>query len=151
MCVPASLQAANGRRVSGETGEHAMLIALTNTGSVECMLQGRPGVRLVSRAGGVLNLPQVASDQYLAAATPKLVLLRAGTTAYVMLAKYRCDLGDLERAARLQLTLPGKGAGPSLSVAVADADLSVCNGGPTDPGNSIAVTPIEASLNHFGP
>jgi len=76
------------------------------------------------------------------------VLHGVGSIAYVLVAKYRCDLGPLKEASRLQLTLPGTGSDGVLTVPIerASGDIALCKGGTSDPGNFIAVTPVESTL-----
>jgi len=147
-CVPGHIKAGNGPEISPATGEAALIITLSNTGRGSCKLDGYPRVRLVTSAGVVLRLPQVTRSQYIIATRPHPVMLAVGAFAYVAIAKYRCDLGDLQVASQLQLTLPGAAAGPVFTVPVVGATgtMSFCKGGSTDPGNVIAVTPVESTL-----
>lgn len=148
-CSPAQITARHGQRVGGATGERAMLITLTNRGTRRCLLEGYPRVRLLTSAGTILNLPQFAQTlDYVTSARPRPVLLDVGATAYVLVAKYRCDIGDLKEAAAARITLPGTAADTALRVVMGSTSpgLALCKGGPTDPGNVINVTPVESTL-----
>lgn len=151
-CLPVNIKARNGPRVSAATGEHARIITLTNRGTSPCVLDGYLRLRLVTATGTVLDLPQVTHNQYVTNARPRPVSLRVGAVTYVEVAKYRCDLGDLQMANRVQFTLPGSKEKTVFTVPLGSVPgLSRCKGGATDPGNSIAVTPFEASLRALSP
>ncbi len=142
-CPTSQIRAGDGPRLGGALGERAMTVALVNLGPGICMLEGYPRVRFVTATGTTLDFSQVTQSQYLKRIAPRRVLLEVGAIAYVEIAKYRCDLGYLETASHLQLTLPGAGEGTALMV---PGGLAYCKGGATDPGNVIAITPVESSL-----
>ena len=144
-CMPAQIEARQGHQVGGATGEGAMLITLSNRGPGPCVLDGYPQVRLVTSTNAVLDLPQVRHSQYVTAASPRPVTLEMGKTAYVLVAQYRCDLGDAHQASGARLTMPGAAAALSVQTGSTSLPLALCKGGATDPGNVIAVTPIEAT------
>jgi len=148
VCRSSQIEARQGHQVGGATGERAMLITLTNKGPVPCVLDGYPQVRFLSSTGVDLNLPQVRHSQYVTASGPRPVTLGIGTTAYVLVAAYRCDLGYLHQSAGARLTLPGAAAGTTLTVRTSSSALliALCKGGATSPGNVIAVTPVESTL-----
>ena len=147
-CLPGQIKAGTGPEIGGASGEAALAVTLRNEGPGSCVIDGYPRVRLVTSAGTVLKLPQVTSSQYILATTPHPVILAVGAFAYVAVAKYRCDLGNLQIASRVQLTLPEAGAGPVFMVPVVSGmgTLSSCKGGRSDPGNHMAVTPVVSTL-----
>lgn len=102
-------------------------------------------MRLITSSGHALDIPQVEHSQYVTASGPRQVLIGVSATAYVLVAKYRCDLGDLQVASRVQVTLPGPGSGAVFTVPVvrSTGDLALCKGGHSDP---IAVTPVESTV-----
>jgi hypothetical protein len=66
----------------------------------------------------------------------------------VAIAKYRCDLGNLSVASQVELTLPGAAAGPVLTVRRQSGGVfGSCKGGPSEPGNMIAVSPVVSTLD----
>ncbi len=76
-----------------------------------------------------------------------LVLLKPGAAAYLLIAKYRCDLGIVSDAVSVQLTLRVAG-GAMVSrrlrlPATGAAGLSYCAGGRHDPGQLVALSPLE--------
>jgi uncharacterized protein DUF4232 len=148
VCQSSQIEARQGPRTGGATGERALLITLTNKGRGVCALDGYPRVRFVGTTGKVLKLPQVKHSQYVTTAGPNPVLLGVGATAYVLVAQYRCDLGYLDQAVGARLTLPGAAARTALTVRAGSIPLplAVCRGGATSPGNVIAVTPVESTI-----
>ena len=147
-CPPSHLKVGIGPLVGGATGQRAMSIALTNSGPGTCMLYGYPLVRLVTAAGATLHFSYVTQSQYIKKTAPRRVLLGVGAIAYVEMVQYRCDLGVLQNPSHVQLVLPGAGPGTVLTV---PGGLSYCKGGPTDSGNTIAVTPVESTLVESSP
>jgi hypothetical protein len=129
------------------TGEHAVMFALTNRGAVTCSLSGYPKVVLYDAAGAELPFRYArGGGAYVTSRKPVTVVLARGALAYVLVAKYRCDLGVARNATVIRLTLPTRGAAfagrEALAIAGA-AGLSYCRGGPRDPGQVIAVSPVE--------
>jgi hypothetical protein len=78
---------------------------------------------------------------------PVTVILARGASAYVLVAKYRCDLGVARNPTAIRLTPPGAYgaafAGREAVAAAGAAGLSYCRGGQYDPGQVIAVSPVE--------
>ena len=146
-CPPSHIAVGTGPEISPATGEQPLVLTLSNEGPRPCVLDGYPRLRLVTSADTVLNLSQVTHSQYLLATIAHPVILAVGAFAYVAIAKYRCDLGDLQVPSRLRLTLPGASAGTALTVSGrVISGLDLCKGGRSDPGNLIAVTPVESTL-----
>jgi hypothetical protein len=152
-CLSNDLTARRGPQISPATGEAALVVDLTNAGPGSCVLDGYPRVFLLAREGNELSLAQVNHSQFITAAAPRPLTLAPGATAYVAVAKYRCDLGDLQVASRVRLMLPGSGPSTALTISLSDstASLSSCNGGSDDPGNVVAVSPFEPSLDATNP
>jgi hypothetical protein len=139
-----------GAYVSPMTGEHAVMYALTNHGSVTCALDGYPQVVLYSARGVALPFRYAkGGGAYVTHNKPAPVVLAPGASAYVLVAKYRCDLGIVRTAVTVQLTLPAAGsttfAGREAAGGSGSLDLSYCRGGPNDPGQTVAISPIEAT------
>ena len=143
-CAPSHIKAANGPFVGGASGEMSMSVILVNSGPGPCSLDGYPQLRLVTATGTSLHFSQATSNQYIRKVPPRRVLLGVGAIAYVEIAKYRCDLGDAERASQVQLTLPG--AVEDTAFTIPTRAFSYCKGGPNDPGNVIAFTSVESFL-----
>ena len=151
-CGPAVLTLAYGPQLSPMTGEHGVLYELVNHGRLPCVLAGYPDIALY--AGGALGTALAfryarGGGPYVTSAPPAAVTLRPGHAVWLLVAKYRCDLGIVRNATTIRLILPGApravftgrvapgGAGVS--------DLSYCRGGPADPGQTVTVSPFEST------
>ena len=137
-----------GTYVSPMTGEHAAMYALTNRGLATCTLKGYPQVVLTDATGAVLPFRYAkGGGAYVTSAGPVTVVLAHGASAYVLVAKYRCDLGIENNATTIRLTLPTThGAAFAWREAVGilgSMGLSYCRGGRHDPGQLVAVSPVE--------
>jgi Protein of unknown function (DUF4232) len=138
------------------TGEHGAYYALVNHGWAACVLDGYPGVSLYDSLGTILPFRYVTgAGSYVTRAAPKPVLLTPGASAYVLVAKYRCDLGISGNAATIRFTLPGNspsamtiGIPPGAPGVLA---LSYCDGGQDDPGQLVEISPIEPTPADAGP
>jgi hypothetical protein len=91
-----------------------------------------------------------AAVPYVTARPSASVTVQPGGAAWILVAKYRCDLGDLRDATTITLTLPGM-PGAALSGPVppdgsGTSTLTYCRGGAADPGQTVTVSPIEPSL-----
>ena len=112
-------------------------------------LRWRPG-------GGVLPFRFAdGGGVYVTRSTPVLVTLKPGASAYLVIAKYRCDLGIVSDAVsvRLSLRLPGgTTVSRRLRLPVPGAPgLSYCTGGRHDPGQLVVISPLEPSLGATRP
>lgn len=145
-CLPSRIKVGNGPPIGGAIEERSLSLTLTNRGPAPCVLDGYPRVRLITSTGAVLSLPQVADSQYVTSAGPRTVLLGVRTTAYILVAKFGCVLGDVQVASQVRLTLPGAGTAFTVPILRSIGTLALCKGGPTDLGNVIAVTPVESTL-----
>ena len=146
-CAARALVLRPGAFVVPMTGEHAVMYALTNRGAVTCALSGYPKVVLYDAEGVALPFRYArGGGAYVTSRKPVTVVLARGASAYVLVAKYRCDLGVARNATAIRLTLPTRGAvfagREALAIAGA-AGLSYCRGGPRDPGQVIRISPVE--------
>jgi hypothetical protein len=73
---------------------------------------------------------------------PRPVLLRAGGSAYVLLDKFRCDLGDRRESTSVQIGLKGS-TSRSRPVALGDMHISLCKPGIPAEGRVVNVSPFE--------
>ena len=147
-CPAQALVLRPGAFVVPMTGEHAVMYALANRGAVTCTLSGYPQVVLYDAEGAALPFRYArGGGAYVTSHKPVTVILTHGASAYVLVAKYRCDLGVARNAAAIRLALPAAhGAAFAQRATVAPggaAGLSYCRGGPRDPGQVIAVSPVE--------
>jgi len=139
-CSTAALRLGIGPPVSEETGEDSLLLTLTNRSSAACFLEGYPPVTLDDAGQAALPFSYEHGGYQTTGPTPQRVALAPQGTAYVMINKYRCDLGDRDTAATVGLIPPG--GTTSLTLAIAGLrDFSYC--GPGDPGSTVDVSPVE--------
>ncbi len=147
-CPPKALSVAIGPQVVPFTGEHAIVIMIANKGQRSCLLDGYPAV--VIRAGK-RALPFSYDDgggPYLSPIAPKLLTLHPGDHAAFVVAKYRCDVGELARGTAIDIWLPGVPGNRTLLLSGAGVGtLALCRkfkaDGPPDPGNTIALSPVQ--------
>jgi Protein of unknown function (DUF4232) len=130
------------------TGEHAVMYALANRGPVTCTVHGYPQVVLYGANGDVLPFHYATGGgAYITSSKPATVVLTHGASAYVLVAKYRCDLGIARNATAIQLTLPAAHGGVFAQREAAGisgpAGLSYCRGSQHDPGQLVTVSPVE--------
>jgi hypothetical protein len=146
-CPARALVLRPGAFVVPMTGEHAVMYALTNRGAVTCALSGYPKMVLYDAEGAALPFRYArGGGAYVTSRKPATVVLARGASAYVLVAKYRCDLGVARNATAIRLMLPARGAvfaGREALAITGAAGLSYCRGGPRDPGQVIAVSPVE--------
>ena len=153
-CTTSQLSLGFGGQVSPATGEHALILTLTNKSAKYCQLLGYPLVRFYAATGRVLPFAYNHVSQYFPRIVPRLVGLRPGTHGYFEVAKYRCDLGDLLTPSLFKVTLAAT-AGASLSRRIPPSPgvgvLSYCKGGVNDPGQLVSVSPIVAAQRQLVP
>jgi len=133
------------------TGEHAVTYRLKNRGPRACSVHGYPAVVLYGATGEVLPFRYAeGGGAYVTASKPVTVVLASGASAYVLVAKYRCDLGIARDATSIRLTVPaahGRNSSRREPVGISGpAGLSYCRGGQHDPGQIVTVSPIEPTL-----
>jgi hypothetical protein len=137
------------------TGEHGDFYALVNRGPSACTLAGYPDVTLYDANGAPLPFHYSRGHgPYVTAASPVTVTLRVGASAWVLVAKYRCDIGIAEVATTIRIALPGAQhtalTGRASSDSAGVSALSYCRGGVNDPGQTVAISPIESALQATG-
>jgi hypothetical protein len=110
VCRGTQLALSVGNDVPAASGQNPVTVRLTNRGRVSCILNGYPTVSFSDRRGSIPFAVKQGGghggDQQVTLRTPRHVLIRPGRTAYVMLNKYRCDLGTLRVADTMRLALP---------------------------------------------
>jgi Domain of unknown function (DUF4232) len=141
-CTSSQLRATPGPELSPATGQSPTAVRITNDGR-PCTLRGYPRVVLLD--GLRQEVPFRYShrgDQHVTAKRPTTVRLGHGGTAWLLLNKYRCDLGDVTQGTTLLLGLPHATGGPKLRLR---SNWPYCGAG--DPGSIIAVSPFEPTLS----
>lgn len=150
-CQPAALALGYGPQLSPMTGEHGDFYALINRGASACTLAGYPDIALYDAGGAPLPFHYSRTHSpYVTAAAPVTVTLRPGASAWFLVAKYRCDTGTGPDATTIRITVPGAQhavvTGRASSGDAGVSALSYCRGGMNDPGQTLAVSPIEPAL-----
>jgi hypothetical protein len=131
--------------ISEPTGQHSLALQLKNRGQQSCRIFGYPSIRFRDRAGPIPFVIRHGGDQVVTSRSPVRVLVRPGRSAYAVLNKYRCDLGDLRAARTLRLALPGAPASENVTITVKPVGwIQYCGRG--DPGSTVSVSPFEPSL-----
>jgi hypothetical protein len=147
-CAAGALVLGTGPGVVPMTGEHAVLYTLTNRSPRTCTVRGYPRVILYEASGQVLPFRYAdGGGPYVTSAKAATVVLAPRSIAYLLVAKYRCDLGIVGTAATIKLTLPA-GHGQVFTAreplgTLGSAGLSYCAGGRRDPGQLVTLSPVE--------
>lgn len=163
-CSSGVLRLALTHPFSPQTGEHGRVFALVNRGGETCMLDGTPRVALYHGRRSLPFLYRFSAGhpepRYPSSAPPHAVLLRPGTSAYFLVAKYRCDAGTTAEASDMRIRLPG--VTQALRIALPErgggfgvSALDHCRNFPGErslsPGNRIDVSAVTASASEtFG-
>jgi hypothetical protein len=152
-CPATQLTAGFAGSAVAETGEHSAFITIINDGHRPCQLGGYPAVQLLHN-GQALRFRDRHGGQYIDGLDHDVrdVTIGPGATASFLIAKYRCDAGELRAATTvafqahgvigtLNVTIPTRGRD--------QPDLAYCrafNGRPnrTDPGNRIHISRLAA-------
>lgn len=147
-CPASALVLQPGTPVVPMTGEHAVMYALANRGPVTCTVSGYPQAVLYGANGDVLPFRYATGGgAYVTSSKPVTVVLAHGASAYLLVAKYRCDLGIARNATAIRLSLPAAHGGMFTQrepVGISGpAGLSYCLGGRHDPGQLVTVSPVE--------
>lgn len=149
-CDPADLKLSSGPQVVPQTGEEAVLLVLTNRSGRSCIVDGYPRVSLIGQRGRLPFVYAQGGGTYVTKRSPRRVRLDSGARAYFLVAKYRCDGGVQDTARSIRVALTGQQSRFALRLGRAGAGgLDYCRRYPgderVDPGNRVAVSPIEAS------
>jgi hypothetical protein len=118
---------------------------IENLGSAQCWLSGYPRVRLIDASSGELPMIYRDGGRYVTDAPPRQVLLPPGGEATAVIAKYRCDLGDVRTAVTIEVALPGSAAFATPPPAGWGPDLGYC--GPNDPGDIVYISPVSSDVH----
>jgi hypothetical protein len=134
----------------GATGERSVALRLTNNGPYICVLRGRPSVEFLDADDHNVGLREGKhpGGPYILRGTTTF-RLRPGASADLVIAKYRCDLGDKTAATKARIGLPGA---IDSTTFVLDPEhmngMSSCLGGADDPGQIFAISGYTAFTCH---
>jgi hypothetical protein len=155
-CPASALVLRPGAPVVEMTGEHAVAYNLVNRGPVTCTVRGYPQVVLYDAEGDALPLRYArGGGPFVTSAKPVTVVLAHGSTAHVLVAKWRCDLGIARNVTSIRLTLPtAHGTVFAMRAATAaagtSAGLSYCRGGPAAAEQLVTISPVEPAGQSAG-
>ena len=143
-CRTADFSIAPGFAISAATGQNPLTLRLTNHGQNACVLFGYPAISLADRRGAIPFAIRRGGDQMVTARRPTQVLVRPGRSSFVVLNKYRCDLGTRRIARTLRLGFP-RDTSRRLSLTLSSYPrIGYCGRG--DVGSTVATSPFEPSL-----
>jgi Protein of unknown function (DUF4232) len=128
-----------GPPVSPMTGQNPVSLTMTNVGPAPCVLDGYPTVTFFDAQSNVVPFSIEHGDQEVTSGSPRSVVIRPRHAAYVLVDKYRCDLGVVSVASAMDVVPPGQTQALHLS-----STYPFC--GPGDPGSVVAVSPVEPGL-----
>jgi hypothetical protein len=145
-CQVWQLAISTGPDISEKTGQHSLTIRLTNRGSAPCLLDGYPTMALTDSRGILPFRISHRGDTMIAGHRAKQLTVRGGGRAYVVINKYRCDLGDRRVARTLLLRLPRAEPARHLVLRIPPGYiLGYC--GSIGPGSTLAVSPFEPTVH----
>jgi hypothetical protein len=146
-CRTSQLGLSAGAFVSPISGQHPLLMTLTNEGSSACYLLGYPGIALYNAQDQLLPITyRWAGDQEVTSAPPVRVGLAPGGTAYVLISKYRCDVGSEDPATTLSLTPPDEASALSLNIRGLMSE-DYCEAPAQIAGTTLEISPVEPSAD----
>lgn len=144
-CTAYQVEFGFGPEISPATGEQALAFTLSNLSRSSCTVTGAPRVMIRGARGVALAFHYVSRSQYFANLGWFTQVIRPHQRAYFIVAKYRCDRGDLVSAESMSTTLyldASRTIRHTFTGAALDRTLRYCRGGPTDPGQYLAVSPM---------
>jgi hypothetical protein len=147
-CRPPAL-ALSSENISPATGEQGVAFFVTNRSGSTCSLKGYPRVELIASGKPMPFDYQDGGGPYITTRKPEEVTLLPRGRAEFLVAKYRCDVGEIQPPASvMRVTLPGSSTvlRRHHSRVVQEAGLNYCKAfrGPpaSDPGNTVVVSPV---------
>jgi hypothetical protein len=146
-CPARTLRLKIGGAVVPKTQQTPLLLAVTNSGTKTCTLEGYPRITLESKVGSPYPFAyRNRGDQEVTGRHPPRLTLRPGAVAWVMINKNHCELHialGQGVAARLELSPPGSSAFLRIALGRRQPPYSYCAA--PDPGHYVDVSPVESS------
>jgi Domain of unknown function (DUF4232) len=131
--------------ISEPTGQHTLTFRFRYHGSRPCSLYGYPSVAFYDRRGKIPFAIWHRGDQVVTSRKPTRVVVGPRKAAFVVVNKYRCDLGEVRAALTLRLGFPRARPRERFAIAVRPRGwIAYCGLG--DPGSGVTVSPFEPSL-----
>jgi hypothetical protein len=131
--------------VSPTTGAHPIALRLVNRGRRTCALRGYPVVALSDERGIIPFVYRHGGDMMVTSRPPTLIELRTGQSAYVLIDKFRCDLGDVRTSTSVQISIRGSTFRSRL-IPLPRMRISLCKPGISAEGRVVNVSPFESTL-----
>lgn len=120
---------------------------MRNAGRGACRIRGYLSVHFTLATATFEHPLPPQGGQYVTTASPRWVTIWPRRDAYVLIATYRCDLGNARNVASLTVSLPGSSTVRTLTLAPTGAgSLPYCPGQPGHTGADFEMSPIEATI-----
>lgn len=129
--------------VSPTTGAHPIALRIVNRAREACMLKGYPMVALRDARGTIPFVYRHGGDMMVTSRPPSPVVVGAGGSAYVLLNKFRCDLGERRVSTSVRIWLKGS-PGRSRWIPTGTS-IALCKPGIRAEGRVVNVSPFEAT------
>lgn len=144
-CVTRDLKVGEPSSIEGETGEHNVLVTLTNDQPITCWLRGTPSVTAYDNKAKQLRTKS-GPGHYVTSRPAQTLSLPPGSSAYVLVAKYRCDEQPSTEIDVLRLAMPQGGtANVDLPTGIGMGVLDYCLAASDAAGRYLAVSPIAST------
>jgi uncharacterized protein DUF4232 len=140
-----------GEPISPATGEHAERFVVTNRSARPCVLHGYPRVVLYHAGRRLPFAYRHGGGQYTSTRRPQRFVLRPGSRAFFLVAKYRCDRATIAAASemRARMAKGGETLRLLLPARAGVGELDYCRSYAGDrrpaPGNEVEVSALTAS------
>jgi hypothetical protein len=142
-CRLAQLRVMRGPAITPATGQNPLALRFTNRGREACSLKGYPMLAFVDARGVIPFVIRRAGDQEVTTRLPKRVVIAVDRSAFVVVNKYRCDLGGRRLARSLRIGLPQSSDRRAFRLP-AYPSMAYCGAG--DPGSTVATSPFEPTV-----
>lgn len=142
-CQASQFNVSLGPELSSPTGRHDTVLLLRNVGP-SCRLHGYPSITLLDARGKAVPFVfRRGGGMMVTSRAPGPVRVRSGRSAWIVLEKYRCDLGGSRVGRAARIGLPGAKDRIRLSLGPGDG-IDYCGKG--DPGSVVIVSPVAPTL-----
>jgi hypothetical protein len=149
-CDSASLSIASGPRLSAQTGEEGIIIAVRSASTRPCTISGYPAVTFYRGAQPIPFTYLDGEGQYVTHLKPASAAVGPGKIAYFLVAKYRCDTGVAEQADSAAVRLARQGAADTIPATWLGGRFGLCNRTSPPTGNTITISPFEPATTLLG-
>jgi hypothetical protein len=151
-CRASQFEVSFGRDLSSPTGRMDTTLRLANRGAA-CLVRGYPALTFLDARRDLLPLViRRGGGMMVTSRPPRLVNVRHGRSAWIVLEQYRCDRGVVDFARTALIGLPGDGGTTQLRLPRRHA-VEYCGQG--DPGSIVFASPVaqtqRAALHRWGP